>query len=458
MTIKLIIFDLDGVLVSSKDMHYNSLNRALQEFAPHCVISYEDHLSNYDGLPTRKKLKLLTETKGLPEYLHDKIWNSKQHYTTVIVDQEYTYDERIRGVLKQLKAEGYTIHVASNCIYNSVKMILLRKGFMEYIDYFISNEQVNRSKPYPEMYQRCMIQAGVTCKETLIVEDSPVGIKAATGSGARVKQVDSPADVSIDLLLQDTINCKTTIRTSTDSLCYNVVIPMAGEGSRFRAAGYTFPKPLIDVHGKPMIQVVVENLNLNPKNCNFYFIVRSSHLAEYNISQLLENIAPGCTVIPTDGLTQGAACSILLAKEYINNDLPLILANSDQYMVWDSNKFIQDVTKDGVDGGIATFENNHPRWSYAKVDKDDYVTEVAEKNPISTHATTGIYCWKRGADFVKYAEQMIAKDVRVNGEFYTCPVFNEAISDGKKFIISNVAKMYGLGVPEDLEYYLKQQL
>lgn len=455
MTVKLIIWDLDGVLVNSRDMHYDALNRALESIDPQYVISREEHLSTYDGLSTTKKLKMLSDDKGLPTDLHSEIWKRKQENTCKIIDEEYTYDERIRQILKELKRKGYTLYVASNCIYNSIKMILLRKGFIEYIDYFISNEDVTKPKPSPEIYQRCMIRAGVTCNETVIVEDSHIGRTAAINSGAMLIPVENPDDVNLKKI-ENYINAHTMSETKPKwtGSC-NVVVPLAGEGSRFANAGYTFPKPLIDVHGKPMIQIVVENLGLDPAKCNFIFIVRTEHLVKYNLPHLLNLIAPNCTIVPTDGLTEGAACSILLSKNLIDNDDHLVLANSDQFMEWDPNVFMYSMTADDIDGGIATFENSHPKWSYARLGDDGFVCEVAEKKPISTHATTGIYYWKKGSDFVKYAEQMIEKDIRVNNEYYTAPVFNEAIDDGKKIKIFPIERQWGLGVPEDLDTFFR---
>ncbi len=113
------------------------------------------------------------------------------------------------------------------------------------------------------------------------------------------------------------------------------------------------------------------------------------------------------------------------------------------------------MNENDADGGIPTFKATHPKWSFAKIDEDGFVTEVQEKNPISDIATVGYYYWKKGSDFVKYAEQMIERDVRVNNEFYVCPVFNQAIEDCKNIRIHEAEKMWGLGTPEDLEYYLK---
>ena len=234
----------------------------------------------------------------------------------------------------------------------------------------------------------------------------------------------------------------------------NVLIPMAGAGSRFEKAGYTFPKPLIDVKGKPMIQVVADNINIDAKHI---FIVQKSHYEKYNLENTLRAIVKNCEIIQVDGVTEGAACTTLLAKELINNDEPLLMANSDQFMEWDSNKFMYSMIGDTIDGGILTFESTHPKWSYAKLDDAGFVSEVAEKNPISNLATVGVYYWSKGSDYVKYAEQMIEKDVRVNNEFYVCPVFNEAIADNKKIKIFNIEKMWGLGTPEDLSYFLESQ-
>ena len=232
----------------------------------------------------------------------------------------------------------------------------------------------------------------------------------------------------------------------------NVLIPMAGAGSRFEKAGYTFPKPLIDVRGKPMIQWVVDNLNVEAK---YIFIVQQSNFEKYNLKETLSNFCPNNEIIQIDGITEGAACTTLLAKQYIDKDEPLIIANSDQFVEWDSDEFIYSCSASDLDANILTFNSTHPKWIFAKLNDLGFVTEVAEKKPISDLATAGIYYWRKGSDYVKYAEQMIDKNIRVNSEFYVCPVFNEAIQDNKKVRTYNIDKMWGLGTPEDLEHFLK---
>ena len=230
-----------------------------------------------------------------------------------------------------------------------------------------------------------------------------------------------------------------------------IVVPMAGAGSRFEKAGYTFPKPLIEVQGQPMIAKVVENLNLQGQ---YIFLVQKSHYEKYDLKGLLNMIAPGCEIVQIDGLTEGAACTVLKAKQFIDNNEPLIIANSDQWIKWNSFETISSFNHKDSDGGILTFKSVHPKHSFAKVDGNGWVSEVAEKNPISNDATVGIYHWKRGSDFVKYAEQMIARNIRTNNEFYVCPVFNEAIKDGKKIKASLVDQMWGMGTPEELNNFL----
>ena len=450
--IKLIVFDLDGVLVETKKLHYEAFNKALRDVDTKYEITLEEHLSKYDGLSTRKKLDLLGREKGLSGMEFERIWMRKQLYTSQML-RELKSDDRIINVLSKLKNDGYTIAVASNSIRGSVKITLLKLGFLEYIDFYLSNEDVRHPKPHPEIYLRAIIESSSSPKETLIIEDSIVGRKAANESGAYLMGINNPTDI----IYENIINYINSINSSYRKPKWqggkmNVLIPMAGAGSRFEKAGYTFPKPLIDVRGKPMIQWVVDNLNVEAK---YIFIVQQSHFEKYNLKETLSNFCPNNEIIQIDGITEGAACTTLLAKQYIDKDEPLIIANSDQFVEWDSDEFIYSCSASDLDANILTFNSTHPKWSFAKLNDLGFVTEVAEKKPISDLATAGIYYWRKGSDYVKYAEQMIDKNIRVNSEFYVCPVFNEAIQDNKKVRTYNIDKMWGLGTPEDLEHFLK---
>lgn len=449
----LVIFDLDGVLIDSRDMHYDALNLALANVRKEYVINKEEHLSLYDGLPTSKKLTMLTEKKGLPVDKHQQIWEDKQS-ATLDLFSKLENDYELMHYFKQLKSHGYNIAVASNSIRNTVKLVLLKLGLLEFIDYYVSNEDVNRNKPFPEMYWKCMTACNAIPKNTVIFEDSHIGRQGALDSGSTLIAIENRYDLNqekINKVFKILSEKKLTI-VPWKSEKMNVLIPMAGAGSRFSSAGYTFPKPLIEVNGKPMIQVVIENLNIE---ANYTFVVRKEHYEKYSLQYLLTLIAPDCNIIQVDSLTEGSACTTLLAKEFINNDYPLLLANSDQFMQWNSNESLYAFNADGIDAGILTFKATHPKWSYAKIGEDGFVSEVAEKKPISDNATVGVYYWKKGSDYVKYAEQMIEKNVRTNNEFYICPVFNEAIADGKKIRIKEIERMWGIGTPEDLNYFLE---
>ena len=237
----------------------------------------------------------------------------------------------------------------------------------------------------------------------------------------------------------------------------NIVIPMAGKGSRFADAGYAFPKPLIDVGGKTMIEVVINNLKPKVPH-KFIFICQREHYEKYDLYNILKNATDNnFEIVQLNGITEGAACTVLTAKQYIDNDDDMVIANSDQFIESDFNNFINTAREKG-DGLIMTFKASHPKWSYARTDDLGRVIEVAEKKVISDKATVGIYYYKKGSDFVKGAEAMIYKDIRYNNEFYVCPVYNELILDNKDIYTYYIKmeKMHGLGTPEDLNSFLEK--
>lgn len=453
LTNKLVIFDLDGVLIDSRELHFHSLNDALKSIDVKYVIERDEHLSIYDGLNTTHKLKLLSALKGLPLEYHDMIWQRKQLATLELI-KKFPVDNKLIDIFLKIKSAGYMIAVASNSIRETVKLSLLRIGVMEYVDYYVGNQDVFNPKPFPEMYWKCMTILHALPRDTLIIEDSHIGRQGALDSGAVLLAVENSHNVTweeIEKKLQQISSQMTKNNIPWKDSRLNVLVPMAGAGSRFAQQGYAFPKPLIEVNGKPMIQVVVENLNIE---AHYIFIVQQEHYEKYNLNYMLNLIAPGCDIVQVNEITEGAACSTLLAKDYIDNDSPLLIANSDQYVEWNSNECMYAFSADSIDGGILTFESSHPKWSYVKLGHDGFVNEVAEKQVISNHATVGVYYWKKGSDYIKYVEQMIQKNIRVNNEFYVCPVFNEAIQDNKKIKVKKIEKMWGIGTPEDLNQFL----
>jgi len=238
----------------------------------------------------------------------------------------------------------------------------------------------------------------------------------------------------------------------------NVVIPMAGAGSRFAKAGYEKPKPFIDVNGKPMIVRVLENLAY--PDARYILIARKEHMDKE--AALVEQIEKdfNAIFIPIDKLTEGTACTVLYARKYINNDEPLLIANSDQIVDMNIVDFIDDCKTRELDGSILTFmdEFKDPKWSFAKIDDNNLVTKVKEKVVISKFATVGIYLYSKGSEFVNATIDMIIENERVNGEFYTCPTYNYAIEENAKIGIYNIdfKQMHGIGTPDDLNIYLSE--
>ncbi len=234
-------------------------------------------------------------------------------------------------------------------------------------------------------------------------------------------------------------------------------MPMGGEGKKFTERGATFPKPLVEIEGKPMVEIVVNNVRPR-ENHRFVFICREEHLRRYALAEVLDLIAPGGHTIPLRNPTAGALCSILLAAEYLEDDDEVLIVNADQYVDASIDEFLEAARRGSWDGYIMTFPSTHPKWSYAKVEGDEVVA-VAEKRPISRHATVGLYYFRRGRDFLAGAERMLAKNATVSGEFYVCPVYNELILMGKRISIHPIGReqMHSLGTPEDVERFATRQ-
>ena len=234
----------------------------------------------------------------------------------------------------------------------------------------------------------------------------------------------------------------------------NIVIPMAGLGTRFAKAGYRTPKPLIPVHGVPMIRLVIENVR--PRCAHrFIFICQQDHVREFDLDARLCQWASGAAIIELDRVTDGAACTVLMARDHIDTATPLMVVNSDQYVDADIDAYLVDLDQRRLDGLIMTMEADDPKWSFVGTDARGRVTRVVEKQPISRRATVGIYNFARGRDFVRAADAMIAKGIRVNNEFYVAPVYNELIAEGAHVGFYDIGDgMHGLGVPEDLDAFV----
>ena len=453
--IKLVIMDLDGVIFNTEEIHYNALNEAIAKYSPQHLISRELDSGLLGAITSKMKLQFLSEKYNLPVHLHSRILEKKSQIVDRMISKlplEEYFDSTFIDIIDHIKSLGILVYIASNASPHFVYKLLEKSGLNDDIDAVFHNGCINKPKPHPEIYYKCMIEAGVLPSETLILEDSYTGIQAAHNSGAYVYQVVYKNNVSLEKLLNK-INSIDTYQPPWISQDLNVVIPMAGLGSRFANVGYKLPKPLIDVNGMPMIKRVVDSINID---ANYIYIVQREHYEKFNLQTMLNLITPNCKIVLADGLNGGAVPHVLLSEEYINNDNPMVIINSDQIWDWSPGNFCYKMLRENLDGGIVVFkdEERDPKWSFAKIDDYGYVTEVAEKIAISEWATAGIYYWGKGSDFVKDSKEMMNRNIRVNNEFYVCPVYNMGIERGLKIKTFECDKMIGIGTPSDLEKYL----
>ncbi len=231
-----------------------------------------------------------------------------------------------------------------------------------------------------------------------------------------------------------------------------IIIGMAGAGRRFANSGYTIPKPLCRVGDTTMIQKAVDSLGIEGK---YIFVVLHEHLLEYKwLEGHLASLAKYVTIVKLDEITDGAACTLLRAKQYIDNDEPLISINSDQVLHWNSSEFITKCKQEPEVSWIMTYPHSDLKHSFVKVDDDGVVVQTAEKVAISDMASVGLYHWSKGSLFVESAEQMIANNDKHNNEFYLAPVYNYTLK-------TNLVKPYQVdasnfspvGTPSDLAVF-----
>jgi HAD superfamily hydrolase (TIGR01509 family) len=450
-----VFFDLDGVLVDLRELHRNAFIQAWNTLNPVDTIDSIFHSKFLEARPTKDKIQICNRELNTSVSIAE-IHTLKQDITSHMLN-DFVGLSSVTETIRWLKSQGHVLACCSNSIRKTIYIALAKLNIVDQFELILSSEDVIQSKPNPEIYLKAATHFGVDPSICLVFEDSIVGKRAAIDAGCHVVPVTNASDITIDFVTI-CINGLSRIPAYVHNTDFhiNLVIPMAGLGSRFEKEGYKTPKPFLPIHGKCMYKWVVENmLPQNPllrSKIRTHIIIRQEHLA------LFQATNPGdiqLHIVPA--LTEGPACTVLSIKEIINNGNPLVIANSDQHLEWDSDTLYLSLIHPNTDGVISTFEQSDPfdiKWSYAKIDDNKEVTEVAEKRYISNHASTGIYGWKRGDYFVRYAESMIYRNIRVNNEFYVCPVYNEAIRNGKIIRVLECDRMWGLGIPQDYEYFL----
>ena len=229
----------------------------------------------------------------------------------------------------------------------------------------------------------------------------------------------------------------------------NIIIPMAGKGQRFIEAGYTTPKPLLKIGEEPIIKHIIKIMKPKRVPYQFIFLVRQDHCDEHELDRKLLEIEPSAKIIKVNEVTQGAICTVLLAKDLFNDHNPVIIKDCDQIINWDPDHFLEFVERNKADGAIVNIHTDKPNYSFSRVNSNGRIIETAEKSVISSHGSVGIYFFGKGSDLIKFAERMIQKNMRVNNEFYTSPVYNQFIQDFKVILHYPIAEMFQLGTPEE---------
>lgn len=237
----------------------------------------------------------------------------------------------------------------------------------------------------------------------------------------------------------------------------NIVVPMGGGAKSFELAGYSFPKPIIDVHGKTMIEVVMNNLRPSCEH-QFIFVCFREHYEKFDLHNIFKRASNNLfQVVLLGGPTAGQACTVLTARKYIDSQDALLIANADQFIDVSIDDFLKFAQKDESDGLIMTFKSTHPKWSYVRTDNMGKALETAEKKVISDNATVGLYYFTHGNDYIRASEAMIHKDIKFKDQFYVCPCYNELILEDKNIYTYEIPleKMHGMGTPEDLAGFLE---
>ena len=400
--IALITFDLDGVLVESKELHYDAFNLALNEAGPEFVMSQLEHDAHYCGLSTKQKLRMLTLNKNLPPEKHEFIWKRKQYHTLELMKTTIKRDAQIVGVLEALRDAGYPIAVASNCVRDSVFYLLSGIGVHDLISCYFSNEDVSAAKPDPEIYLAAAEHFGICPDEMLVVEDSSHGKQAALLAGAHLCPVASPFDVTIEYL---------SIALSTRTLqpsCLNIIIPMAGVESLF-VEGSPLPKFLINISGKSLLERIVENVRPNRPH-RFIFIARQYQARTYKLAEICVKACKFNPVLLLEVKAKSASAveTVLVAKDLINSDDPLLICNLNMWPEFKASLDVDTLSYVNADCILTHFESANEAFSYVTVDANMRVQGVSTKTRSSNLATTGYTIFRNGSKFVELSELLLA--------------------------------------------------
>ena len=448
--VNVVVFDLDGTLVETRDLHKVALNEALRTVAGDAfMITDAEHHAHYDGLSTAQKLKKLNAQKNLNPDLNKAVWEAKQALTNTMVSQTVKPDPRITGIIRQLKQRGYPIGVASNCIRSSVDLILKCLCIYDLVDLSVSNDDVEVAKPAPDIYVRAASCFGVRPDEMLVVEDAPFGWQAALSAGAHLMRINGPSDVTLESVLDKISEVDNTANPVT------VIVPLAGPIPLIHSASGArgFHPALYDIRGKSAIEHAIQGVVSRRHPMKFVFVVLGDSIPDAVLMRA-SSWQP-TTIVRLAQPTRGALESVLAAEALVFGDSPLLICDGCHADEWGGSGNIDELLDArGCTAAVTLTPSYDERWSYATVDPDGFVSCVQEKARISNNALTGLYMWRRGEDFLSVAKKAMTHGPRVRGTMYIAPALNYTIaSTGGRVRAILVRYMHSLRTQSEVARY-----
>tara|TARA_B100000902_G_scaffold399844_1_gene472956 strand:- start:7952 stop:9619 length:1668 start_codon:yes stop_codon:yes gene_type:complete len=439
------LFDLDGTLANTTEIHHQSQIESVKMISGYDITKNKNLLDIFNSsITTKKKLDFLLKENIISLEQIDIIYEKKTELANNLLGK-LNYDPDKVNLFKFLKEKKCKIGIVTNSSKISSTIVLKSLGIFKYIDILITNNDVKNTKPHSEPYIRAISEFGGDINKYIIFEDSEDGLISAKGIGCDVYHVKNIKDINIEL-----------IRKMNNIENINILIPMAGKGSRFTKRGFKSQKPLIKLNEKTLIEHAIESLNIDG---NYIFIIRREiNESNKELIDILNNIKPDCKIIEIDYITEGSASTCYLAKEYINNNDELIITNCDQILEWDSANFLKK-SKD-YDCCVLTYNSNDKKNSFIKTDKNNIGIEIIEKEVISDNALVGVHYFKKGSDFISSYNEIFKNNKKFKNEYYTSTVCDNLIKNNK--LVYNIKltenqKYYSTGTPECYFKYLKEK-
>ncbi|KAI8914580.1 hypothetical protein EDD86DRAFT_244766 [Gorgonomyces haynaldii] len=359
-------------------------------------------------------------------------------------------DNEWKHILGALHDDGYLLYCSSSKNYNHVLQLLNQHQITEYFSMVLSRDQIKKPKPSPETYYKCCLAAGLSTKEVMIIDASQDGKQSARASGCHLFK---PETVTLDAI-KEQIQLINEFEGNNPVITVwqqhvQVIVPLAEHDDAFIKAGFA---PLVEVNGKLMLQNMVQNLNMS---ADFIFVVSHEMCEKYKLKYFLESLDENSKskIVFFEGKTPTVGAQVLACADVLDPNEPVIVTSCSQYLEWDSNAFLYALANPSVDGGVLTFQNQHPRYAFVSLDERGWIVDADLHKPISLNACAGIFHFKKAKHLIKYTSTAVARGLDTVDRFGIVYAFREAVKDGKKIRNYQCRRMWELSSPKDVDYF-----